>query len=758
MIPESRPRRIENVAAALLVVLGLAHLWFHTAYTLDDAYISYRYSRNLARGLGLVYSPGEYIKGYSNTLYTLLMTAPELFGFDPNPFSKIIGLGSFAYLCWLIRSLYTHQPEDAVRERLLWALALLAGSTPVAVHFTSGLETGFYTTVMFAAVVRRLSEQRTDSPPWSAALFAAALLTRPEGALFFCAMVFHDIWVRVIRRRVSARDIVFYVVPPLVYVAELVLSASYYGSALPQTYYAKTSAVHGMNGALQVLGLGIEAQLREGSYLAKGLSDIGAPLLLLAALPLTLSRRRFRRRNAALLLVVMVQLVFIARAGEDWAPGFRFGVPMLPALIILSVELIGLGAVVAGRFARPVRWMIVGATLAITVPPQLTQSQEIQQARYVNAENKLAEGAFFATLAPPGSVLSSFDIGGQGYAAGGFDVLDTGGLVTRDTVGCRGRRTPQRCVRYASLVLPDLVRLHGNPRFDGYIGRAVRQNTPYLLLDRGRYLLRRSLVLGGEPPDWSTPPAPVVPSTAALGVELVGLDVAPAARIGQSASLTLFWRRVAGVDAAFVERQLEWEIDGERFSANASHVLWRQVDPAEQWNADELFTDFITARTPGRSGHYQLQVVVAGRRLPLLTVDVLDEHACELRAADWLGHARKLGAEGRESSAVRWYERAEQLSATARGESQRALADYARRIREDAERHAATDLMGALRRAQQAKRILHRSYWESGGATAALRGEIEANAAMRAALIARELAPPSLSSALKRTVDRASAP
>ncbi|MCS7179004.1 MAG: hypothetical protein RML46_08655 [Anaerolineae bacterium] len=35
-------------------------------YTVDDAYIIFRYARNWARGLGLVYNPGVYVDGYTS--------------------------------------------------------------------------------------------------------------------------------------------------------------------------------------------------------------------------------------------------------------------------------------------------------------------------------------------------------------------------------------------------------------------------------------------------------------------------------------------------------------------------------------------------------------------------------------------------------------------------------------------------------------------------------------------------------------------
>ena len=54
-----------------LALLGwLAEMsWFLT----DDAFISFRYVRNLLEGHGLVFNPGERGEGYSNFLWT-----PEL--------------------------------------------------------------------------------------------------------------------------------------------------------------------------------------------------------------------------------------------------------------------------------------------------------------------------------------------------------------------------------------------------------------------------------------------------------------------------------------------------------------------------------------------------------------------------------------------------------------------------------------------------------------------------------------------------------
>ena len=49
---------------------------------IDDAYISYRYAANLVEGRGLVYNPGEYVEGFTNLLWTLLVAGGLALGFE----------------------------------------------------------------------------------------------------------------------------------------------------------------------------------------------------------------------------------------------------------------------------------------------------------------------------------------------------------------------------------------------------------------------------------------------------------------------------------------------------------------------------------------------------------------------------------------------------------------------------------------------------------------------------------------------------
>jgi hypothetical protein len=60
--------------AVCLGLLFLVWLRLHQPpNTVDDAYITYRYARNIASGVGFVYNAGERVLGTTTPAYTLLM-------------------------------------------------------------------------------------------------------------------------------------------------------------------------------------------------------------------------------------------------------------------------------------------------------------------------------------------------------------------------------------------------------------------------------------------------------------------------------------------------------------------------------------------------------------------------------------------------------------------------------------------------------------------------------------------------------------
>src|SRR5215210_5968342 len=74
-------------AAACAGLLFLIWLRLHQPpNTVDDAYITFRYARNLATGVGFVYNAGERVLGTTTPAYAMLLAAlSRLAGFYDYP-------------------------------------------------------------------------------------------------------------------------------------------------------------------------------------------------------------------------------------------------------------------------------------------------------------------------------------------------------------------------------------------------------------------------------------------------------------------------------------------------------------------------------------------------------------------------------------------------------------------------------------------------------------------------------------------------
>lgn len=123
---------------SLYLAIAVSSVW---QFTTDDAYITLRYSENLANGNGLSWNPGQALEGYSNFLYVLLGAAGIHAGID-----AILLLKSISVTALLFTGVSIHQLAR------LW-LRPLPAMIPVTITLiysgtvwwsVSGLETGLY--------------------------------------------------------------------------------------------------------------------------------------------------------------------------------------------------------------------------------------------------------------------------------------------------------------------------------------------------------------------------------------------------------------------------------------------------------------------------------------------------------------------------------------------------------------------------------------------------------------------------------------
>ena len=341
---------LRNVRVIPLHLPWLALLgWFSSVawFLCDDAFISFRYVRNLLEGHGLVFNPGEHVEGYSNFLWVLELAAIwGLSGVAPERAAPWLSVaftaGTIAAMMWWIARL----PLLRHRGLVAWmALGLVCSSATFAVWTSGGgLETRQFTFFIVLAVVC-LSLYRDSRRGLLAASLslAAAALTRPEGPLLAalcCGWFVIQRMADTGRPNPDWRRLICLAAPFVVLVgAHFLWRYAYYGEWLPNTWYAKHVRPWYESGFRYLWA----AALETGLYL----------LIPLAAVAM---RNRWRASHdgiwALALLLVGVHMAYVMRIGGDhfeYRPlDFYWPLLAVPA----SMGIVHLGSRVANR-----RWL-----------------------------------------------------------------------------------------------------------------------------------------------------------------------------------------------------------------------------------------------------------------------------------------------------------------------------------------------------------------------------------------------------------------
>jgi hypothetical protein len=208
---------------ALAVRLVLAPFF---DFCFDDAYITFRVARNLARGLGMVFNQGERVLVTSTPLYTFLMAPGELLGLGAPLWSRLLNSAASAAVCLLAYTLL----RGRVRRGLLVFVTVSLALSPFSIFMTL---TGMESPVVALLLLLATYLYREGRAVRLGLVLGACFLVRPEGAL---AAVLFSLAVLVHRRRLSIR-----VMAPLAAIAAgwLAVSISFFGSPIPNSLVAK---------------------------------------------------------------------------------------------------------------------------------------------------------------------------------------------------------------------------------------------------------------------------------------------------------------------------------------------------------------------------------------------------------------------------------------------------------------------------------------------------------------------------------------
>jgi len=438
---------LRSLVWPIATVLIAASLWvwykWLTNSAGDDAFITFRYAENIARGQGFVYNAGEHVMGTTTPLYTLLLAGLGWLLGPPNipQISFVIcvlagaGSGIFTYLTLvelgvpsryavLVIAAYLFHPH------LLWTA-------------TSGMETTFVVFLMSLSFY--LFVTRHDG--WGFLVCGLAFVTRLDTAIWTSALV---LGTMIARRdaRLLLRSVWFLAIA----VPWLVFATLYFGSPIPHSITAKASIA---NTAGQHAPFSVDGARDLAGWIVP---TVAAPLMAIPNVPARLALL------ISFLLVGAGVLVFKLRRRELWVPllfgalyvaAFYLGHSphfpwyLIPLVWASSIVLgVGLGEVTQigqrGWSAFGVRTAplasLAGGVLIAVLACCMALALRSEIATYDHplrpgGQGDIREniGEYLQAHSRPGDTVMLEPIGYIGYYSG-LHVLDLAGLVSPDVV------------------------------------------------------------------------------------------------------------------------------------------------------------------------------------------------------------------------------------------------------------------------------------------------------------------------------------
>lgn len=407
------PVRVAALLGAGLV--ALIHAAALQPWTVDDAYITFRYADHILAGHGPVYNPGEWVEGFTSPLWLGLLALGGLV-LPVQLVAKGAGALGAAGALWCTARM-PRVPDAAGAVAVAW----LGTGGMLSAWSLAGLETALAAALGLGVVASYLRER----PRAVGVVGALATLTRPELALLVVAFGVGPRWKQTAGWSLA-------VVGPW-----LVARWWMYGWPLPNTFYAK-------------VGLSWPQVQRGLEYLIDASGAVGGVGLAMLALPLVWSTLRESGHHAVVARLVGVLVLYVGYVvvvGGDALPAFRFLVPVL-----------GLGALVLGLVA----WsagprngaLLVGVALAlnawtVATHPELT----VRITRGHVGRNGVEVGEFLRDHVPADTLLATNAAGSVPWASR---------LRTIDMLGLTNEHIAHRSMRRMGQGAP------GHEKADGH--------------------------------------------------------------------------------------------------------------------------------------------------------------------------------------------------------------------------------------------------------------------------------------------------
>lgn len=439
-------RREDKIFIVLLGIVALACAWLYRHYAQDDAFITYRYARNIISGRGFVYNPGEPVLGTTTPLYTLtLALLGKLSGQDIQLVSHLLSVFSL----W-VSGLVLYLLGKAHNPLLAGMTSLVLISNPLLVSAV-GMETAFFIALLLLALKCYLLNRLH----LAGLLLGLLMMTRYEGIFWAGLLGCHYL----IRRR----QIPFWLVVTAAIWAGWLLFAWYnFGQIIPQSTSTK-------------LGTATPYAFAPGAFIwwqiysqQSPWYNLFLPLALLGGYATIQPNRR--APEAYLLILAWTATYFLLASLVAGSFPWYYG-PLIPGLSILLVwgikfliELLNL-LVTRLKFSQnPAKWLPTGTFVTLGTALVILQLSswtagwivyrgQIIDRRYVHYR-PIAE--WLNQHAGPDKSLATGEIGVLGYYTD-RKIIDLLGLVTPDLAPWQAEGRAKIIDRTIKLFSPDYI-------------------------------------------------------------------------------------------------------------------------------------------------------------------------------------------------------------------------------------------------------------------------------------------------------------
>lgn len=419
------------LAAAVLVLLGVAVLFPYRHFAGDDAYITFRFARNLAEGGGFAFNAGIPTYGSTAPLWVFLIAGLHRLGLDVPDAAHVMNW-VFAVadilLFFKLATLYLGRNSAA------WIATVLLLADPWFIRWSiSGMENPLALALLMGMLLSQLQLRNTGRINWVAPVLAGlAGLCRPEMTLLSGLLLLDNLLLE--RRRLLANLVTACVLYGVIFIPWLWYALSVFHSPIPNTITAKVSADH------------LLALKRVGLYFATFWTfQVLAILAILLVRPLReRMAQQFRGSPGMWLLPVAWAVILPAFYIAGGAPvAGRYMVFGLPCYLLIGVAA---WTVLWSRFPRLVGGAIA-ATLLLMVFVQykycwyITRWPQGMDPRIIDAALTLKR------ISSGTDQVAADQIGVLGYYSD-RTVLDTYGLASPEVLPYRRMTDPAAIWRY----------------------------------------------------------------------------------------------------------------------------------------------------------------------------------------------------------------------------------------------------------------------------------------------------------------------